>query len=148
LSAGSRVAIPTKIEFSRRSLDAGAELAPVDSELLRRYRLYPVLLKHYSAAAAFAQKIAALALRSQRQARDIFDLKLLIDAGAGAVPLPKDRQALLAGAIENALTIGFDEFTGQVVAYLEPEYQADYRERNSWDRLRKQVVESLQALRS
>src|SRR5882672_4196211 len=77
-----RGTVPTKIEFSRRALDAGAELAPVEAELIRRYKIYPVLVQRYNASAAFAQKVAALALRSETQARDIFDLKLLLDAGA------------------------------------------------------------------
>ena len=41
--------LPTKIEFSRRALDAGAELTPVGPELIRRYKLYPVLVQRYGA---------------------------------------------------------------------------------------------------
>jgi hypothetical protein len=78
---------PTKIEFSRRMLDEGLTLDAAEPELIRRYRLYPVLEQHYGVAAAFAQKIAALALRTETQARDFFDLKLLCDAGAAAAPL-------------------------------------------------------------
>jgi predicted nucleotidyltransferase component of viral defense system len=117
--ADQRGTVPTKIEFSRRALDAGAELAPVESELIRRYKLYPVLVQRYNVSTAFAQKVAALALRSETQSRDIFDLKLLLDAGALPVAVSKD---LLPTAIENAMTISFDDFTGQVVAYLEPEH--------------------------
>src|SRR5688572_6458232 len=79
-SLESREQIPTKIEFSRRTPDPGATLAPVDPEIIRRYRMYPVIVQRYDADAAFAQKVAALALRSSVQARDVFDLKLLIDA--------------------------------------------------------------------
>lgn len=143
-----RSSIPTKLEFSRRALDAGVSLAPVEPELIRRYRLYPVLVQRYEAPAAFAQKVAALALRSETQARDIFDLKLLIDAGAAAKPLPLEESELLNDAIENAMSIGFEDFAGQVVAFLEPEHQADFRERGSWETLQEHVVESLRALRS
>jgi predicted nucleotidyltransferase component of viral defense system len=141
-----RSTLPTKLEFSRRALDAGATIAPVEPELIRRYRLYPVLVQRYEAPAAFAQKIAALALRSETQARDIFDLKLLIDAGAATAPLPRAQAQLLAGAIDNAMSIGFEDFSGQVVAFLEPEHQADYRERAAWETLQEQVVDSLRAL--
>ena len=140
--ADQRHTIPTKIEFSRRALDAGAELAPVESELIRRYKLYPVLVQRYNAQAAFSQKLAALALRSETQARDIFDLKLLLDAGAS----PPASRELLPTAIENAMTISFDDFTGQVVAYLEPEHQADFRDRASFEALQEQVVDALRAL--
>lgn len=143
--AGQSDTVPTKIEFSRRALDSGAELAPVEPELIRRYKLYPVLVQRYDAATAFAQKVAALALRSETQARDIFDLKLLMDAANAPFTGSPD---LLPAAIENAMTIGFDEFTGQVVAYLEPEHQSDFRERASFEALQEQVVDALRALQS
>jgi predicted nucleotidyltransferase component of viral defense system len=138
--------IPTKIEFSRRALDDGYELAAVEPEIIRRYRLYPVLVQRYGTAAAFAQKIAALALRTQTQARDVFDLKLLIDAGASIEPLPKAQVAQLGLAVENAIGVGFEEFLGQVLAFLEPEHQADYRERATWELLQEHVVDTLRRL--
>jgi predicted nucleotidyltransferase component of viral defense system len=141
--ADQRDTIPTKIEFSRRALDTGVEVAPVEPELIRRYKLYPVLVQHYSAPAAFSQKVAALALRSETQARDIFDLKLLLDAGAAPTAISPE---WVPAAIENAMTIGFDDFTGQVIAYLEPEHQADFRGRAPFDRLQQQVIDALQAL--
>lgn len=135
--------LPTKIEFSRRKADAGGELQPVDAEILRRYRLYPVLVQHYGLTPAFEQKVAALALRSETQARDLFDLKLLLDQGAAA---DKALKPLLAKAIENALSIGYDQFAGQVLAYLEPEYQHHYRPRKVWESLQDDVVQRLEAL--
>jgi len=138
--------VPTKIEFSRRALDDGVALEPVEPELIRRYRLYPVLVQRYGAAAAFAQKISALALRSETQARDIFDLKLLADAGAAETPLRKAQLEQLPLAIENAMSIGFEEFAGQVAAYLEPEHQADYLQRASWENLQEQIVDTLRNL--
>lgn len=137
---------PTKIEFSRRALDEGAALAAVEPELIRRYRLYPVLVQHYGVAAAFAQKIAALALRTETQARDIFDLKLLVDAGAAAAPLRRAQLEQLPQAIENALSIGFDDFAGQVVAFLEPEHQTDFRDRARWETLQEEVLDTLRGL--
>ena len=118
--------IPTKIEFSRRALDQGVALAAVEAEVIRAYRLYPVLVQHYGAAAAFAQKISALALSTETQARDIFDLKLLADAGAASTPLRKLQLEQLPQAIDNAMSMGFEEFVGQVVAFLEPEHQAGF----------------------
>jgi predicted nucleotidyltransferase component of viral defense system len=137
---------PTKIEFSRRAFDDGVALAAVEPELIRRYRLYPVLVQHYGAAAAFAQKISALALRTETQARDIFDLKLLADAGAAAAPLRKAQLEQLPRAIANAMSIGFADFVGQVVAFLEPEHQADFDNRASWEALQEQVVDTLRGL--
>jgi hypothetical protein len=105
-----------------------------------------VLVQHYGAAAAFAQKIAALALRTETQARDIFDLKLLSDAGAAATPLRRTQLEQLPRAIDNAMSIGFEDFVGQVVAYLEPEHQADFRSRTAWETLQEQVVDTLRGL--
>jgi len=140
--------IPTKIEFSRRGLDAGRTLEPVDAELIRSYRLYPVLVQHYSVDAALAQKVAALAVRDQVQARDVFDLKLLLDAGGGSTELPTRATAHLAAAIDNAMAVDYDAFAGQVLAYLAPEYQDHYRGRKAWNALQDQVVAGLEALRS
>ena len=136
--------IPTTIEFSRRAFDEGVAHEAVDAEIIRRYRLYPVLVQHYDARAALTQKITALALRSQTQARDIFDLKLLLDSAADRSPQPKQTAANLPRAIENAMSVGFDEFAGQVLAYLEPEYQDHYRQRRVWEDLQAQVVNALE----
>lgn len=146
LESGAEV--PTKIEFSRRGLDADRTLEPVDAELIRSYRLYPVIVQHYSVDAALAQKVAALALRDQVQARDVFDLKLLLDAGGGNTELPTRAAAHLAAAIDNAIAVDYDAFAGQVLAYLAPEYQDHYRGRKAWNVLQDQVVAGLEALRS
>jgi predicted nucleotidyltransferase component of viral defense system len=141
----ARMAVPTKIEFSRRSLDAGTTVTPVESGLIRQYRLYPVIVQHYDAIAAFRQKIAALALRSETQARDIFDLDLLLNSAGPPVP-DENQRKFLAAAIDNAMSIDFDAFRGQVVAYLEPEHQADFAERSSWEILQERVVDALRTM--
>jgi hypothetical protein len=141
--------IPTKIEFSRRrGLDDGYVLEPVDPELIRTYELFPVLAQHYGREAAFRQKIGALGGRMVTQARDIFDLKLLIDGGAGQEKLPANVAKELPRAIENALTIGFDEFSGQVRAFLAAEYHEYYGTRKVWETLQQEVVDALERLRT
>jgi predicted nucleotidyltransferase component of viral defense system len=137
-------AIPTKVGFSRRrGLDDGHLLEPVDAEMVRTYELYPVLAQHYSREAAFRQKIGALSGRTVAQARDIFDLKLLLDGGAGREKLPTDIAKEIPRAIENAMTIGFDEFSGQVRAYLTADYQEYYGSRKVWEALQHEVVSAL-----
>jgi predicted nucleotidyltransferase component of viral defense system len=140
--------VPTKIEFSRRCLDDPKTVEPVDATIIRAYRLYPVIVQHYALQAAFAQKIAALALREQVQSRDVFDLKLLIDAGGDEPPLAAAAAAHLDAAIDNALAIDYDAFAGQVLAFLDPEYQDHYRDKRAWSALQYQVVCALEALRS
>lgn len=138
--------VPTKIEFSRRGLDDGKAVDPVDAAVVRTYRLYPVIVQHYSLHTAFAQKISALALRGQVQSRDVFDLKLLLDAGGAARPLSARATGNLAAAIDNASQISYSAFAGQVLAFLEPEYQEHYGSRKIWAELQEQVVDGLEAL--
>jgi predicted nucleotidyltransferase component of viral defense system len=145
--AESGAEVPTRIEFSRRGLDAGTAVESVDAAIIRTYRFYPVIVQHYAVHAAFAQKVSALALRQQVQSRDVFDLKLLLDAGGAEKPLPAAATANLAAAINNGLAVDYDAFAGQVLAYLEPEYQQHYRRKQAWNELQQQVVDGLEALR-
>lgn len=139
--------VPTKIEFSRRGLDDEKAVEPVDAGIIRTYRLYPVIVQHYSVHAALAQKVSALALRKQVQSRDVFDLKLLLDAGGGERPLQATAATHLSTAIGNALAVDYDAFAGQVLAFLEPEYQEHYGNRKVWAQLQGQVIDGLEALR-
>ncbi|MDP9162163.1 MAG: nucleotidyl transferase AbiEii/AbiGii toxin family protein [Acidobacteriota bacterium] len=135
---------PTKIEFSRRRIDAGAVLEPVNGQIVGDYGLMPILVNHYRKETAFLQKVSALAHRSATQARDVFDLKFLIDAG---VRRPDDGKKLhreVSLACDRALSIGFDEFKAQVVAYLPPEWQEYYGTADAWDALQEQVVDALE----
>ena len=143
----SAAEVPTKIEFSRRGLDGDKVTESVDNGIIRTYRLYPVIVQHYSVHSAFAQKVSALALRGQVQSRDVFDLKLLLDAGGAEQPLPGKVAPTLAPAIDNALAVDYDTFAGQVLAFLEPELQEHYGNRKVWAELQEQVVDGLEALR-
>lgn len=145
-STESATEVPTKIEFSRRGLEGEKAVEPVDPGIIRAYQLYPVIVQHYSVHTAFAQKISALALREQVQSRDIFDLKQLLDGGGAEQALPATTAANLSLAINHALAVDYDSFAGQVLAFLEPEYQEHYRNRKVWAELQEQVVDSLKAL--
>jgi predicted nucleotidyltransferase component of viral defense system len=140
--------LPTKMEFSRRGLDPDAIVESVDPEIIRSYRLYPVIAPHYSVHVAFTQKVLALAQRQEIQSRDVFDLKLLLDAGGALRPLPAAVTNKLVAAIDNALAVDYDDFAGQVLAYLEPTDQRHFENREVWAALQGQVVDSLNALRS
>jgi len=65
-------------------------------------------------------------------------------------PMLRDFRRLPGGplfgpAIGKAMTIGFDEFSGQVRAYLLPEY-FDHYDRRVWEELQTEVVEKLEGL--
>jgi predicted nucleotidyltransferase component of viral defense system len=139
----SGIDLPTKIEFSRRKFDPGVVFGPADPEILNAYNLRPIIASHYDLESAFAQKIEALLGRKETQARDIFDLALLSERGAkgSAAKMGKEK---LARACEIALSVPFDQFQGQVVAYLAPQYQPYYGNRGAWDSLQKNVVRALE----
>ncbi len=137
---------PTKIEFSRRGFRAGIAFEPIDPEIIRLHRLQSILATHYTLETAFAQKVEALIHRTETQARDIFDLNLLLGAGAKGRELPAMVKQNLTRACKNASGISFDDFQGQVVAYLTPEYQDYYRAPAAWGKVQGNVVEKLEEL--
>ena len=133
---------PTKIEFSRRRLDDGRELGAADPTLIARYGLSPLLCSHYNRDAALLQKLRALIGRSETQARDIFDLDLLL---GGSTALPQLTREERDAVIERASSIDADAFRAQVVAFLAPEQQEIYAERSVWTDMVGRVVAAARA---
>jgi predicted nucleotidyltransferase component of viral defense system len=145
--AGLGVPLRTKIEFSRRETTHGAAFEAVRGEVLRPYGLTPMLANHYTTRAAIAQKVHALAERTEPQARDVFDLNLLLArTDAANLELPTADRARVPAAIEHAMGISYDEYRAKVVAYLDPEQAAPYEDRAAWDHLQGVVITSLEAL--
>lgn len=138
---GGGLPLHTKIEFSRRGIDAPLAFEPVDAVLMRQYQLTPFLASHYPREVAFRQKINALIHRAQTQARDIFDLDHLLRCGVSTQAMtlpPKWREAQ-----QNALSVSFDVFKAQVLAFLAPDDQAQYDDPHVWDEMVLRVVEAL-----
>ena len=144
--AGQR--LPTKVEFSRRAEDpdAAAPLETIDKEIARRYRQLAYRCRHYSGVAAVVQKIEALAGRALTQARDVFDLGILLQGGyldAAA------REEALAGApVQQALAclmaLGWEDYEGQVVEFLDPDSRAEFGNQAAWTELQTRVFEALE----
>jgi hypothetical protein len=140
---GGPAPLPTKIECSRRGLDAGVAFGSVDPRIARAYQLPPLMISHYDAAAALRQKVGALAGRRETQARDVFDVHLLLAGGATlAVGADVDRDVLNRACV-NAMAIDFGMFKSQVLAYLEPDDQAQYDSSSAWDTVVLEVVDAL-----
>ena len=141
---GAAVPVPTKVEFSRRGDIQGAVVEPLDAAFAREHQQHVVLLPHYTVEAALAQKVRALVGRTQVQARDVFDLSVLFSRVADPARALAPVKGELERAVDRAMALSWDEYAGQVVAYLSSEHAHGLDTREAWDALQLQVVERLQ----
>lgn len=141
LAAPSGEDLFTKIEFSRRGLKDGVIMQSVSDEILRPYKLAPLIVPHYNIESTVRQKIEALADRAITQARDIFDLYILSSQHEqGQENLEKIKPATLARAYENIFDIKFGQFKDTVVVYLSQEDQAVYNSPERWDDIQLKIA--------
>lgn len=138
--------VPTKVEFSRRGLRDAAVIGSVAPALLHAYRMTPFMTMHYPGETALHQKIEALATRSVPQARDVFDFHLLYSNERMQSLRGQVAASLLSLAMQNVLSLSFDDFKGQVLAYLGSDDQAMYDSPDAWDSMQLSVVEGLERL--
>lgn len=138
--SGRREPVRTKIEFSHRGGDHRHVLEPVAERIVAPYALRAPTVQHYTADAATEQKVEALARRSETQARDVFDLDLLLR-----------RQPLVAGSIgsrvlkhaaERALELPFDACRDQVLPFLDHEVTELY-DAAAWEQMQIFVSDKL-----
>lgn len=123
--------IATRLEFSRRGDEefAGCAVGPPSASLLAERRMVPFVFNHYTAEAAYRQKINALATRTQVQARDVFDLDHLSSFAEAASGVPSE---LAARAVEQLGLITFEMFREQVVPYLPNDLAEHYGTPAAW----------------
>jgi len=142
--SGGSTLVRTKIEFSRRGISDARKMEAIDPNIVERHHINPFFCMHYPPEVAFRQKVEALVGRNETQARDVFDLDLLIRSGADTSLVSEDlkRSAFQGG--EAALSISFDDFQGHVIAFLPPELQTQYNSKEFWDEMVLRVVEALQ----
>ena len=141
--------IRTKVEFSNRGIandDVLYETIP--NQVVDPYAIRPATMSHYGPTAALEQKMAALALRSETKARDIFDLELLLRlrrAHGDAHDLDVSH-AVQAG--QKAMGISYASFRSEVIPFLEPDVAMLYEGEDEWERIRAVVSEELEALKA
>lgn len=141
-SKNTALALHTKVEFSRREFEDDTNYEPIDAQIIRQYSLSPFMSNHYSIQSMFRQKVRALALRSETQSRDVFDLYLLIRSG-NHFELDTRTAAMLEEAKSKAEGIAFEDFKGQVVAYLPADQQEEYDNVLMWDFILKNVIAAM-----
>lgn len=137
----------TKIEFSRRGFKGAVAVEAVADAVLHYYQIPPLWAPHYDLASTIAQKIEALASRAAVQARDIFDLHLLISqANRDQAKTISLKGEVLRLAHKRVFEVGFDQFRDTVLAYLAPDDQKRYDAADIWDGTRRSVADVLEAL--
>lgn len=135
--------ISTKIEFSRRNGDQRWQIDQVPERVVEPYALRPPTILHYLAPAATQQKIDALALRTETQARDVFDLELLFRSHPGVVAQGAVTNDRLQEAVDRALELPFVAFQSQVVPFLEPAIADSYTDPAVWKQIQEYVGDRL-----
>lgn len=146
--AGRSAPTRTKIEFSHRAADPRRVLEAVPERIVAPYALRPPTMLHYTAEAAIEQKVGALAHRSETQARDVFDLELLLRRYASAVSPGMIPSEVLAVAVERAFELPFQAFQDQVVRFLDAAMVELYGDRAAWERTQAFVADRLMELRT
>lgn len=138
---GRREPVRTKIEFSHRNGDHRRILEPIPGRVVAPYALRAPTVLHYTADAAIEQKVEALAERSETQARDVFDLDLLLRRQPIAAAAIEPQ--ILERAVERALELPFAAFRDQVAPFLDPEVAELYNDPATWEQTQTFVVERL-----
>lgn len=133
---------PTKVEVSFRGRHAAdkAVLEVPAPDIPRSYGLDVFEVRHYMRESAVRQKLDALGGRREAQARDVFDLHVLVPD-----PVPEKLVALLAKQLDTArlkeaqaraLTVTYAEYEGQVFEFLGDEARSRYGSEDAWDEMR------------
>lgn len=142
LAADAREPVRTKIEFSARNGETRHAVDAVPPRIVERYGIAAPLVRHYLSGPAVEQKVKALAGRSETQARDVFDLDLLLRTSplaAGAVDATTRKQAANRG-----LELPYQAFEDQIRPFLEPGAAALY-DQDTWEQMQMGVADRLLA---
>ncbi len=150
------VPLPTKVEVSYRSEESAEEatLEAADERITSQYLSSanrPLSVMHYTLMPAVRQKIAALALRAEVQARDVFDLALLAHGDTDRLDLPFLRSRLtddsLREAHRRALSLSYDQYRNTVIEFLDPSQRVGLASESAWDEQRLFAARLIEAIR-
>lgn len=142
---GGSELVRSKVEFSNRDGEGAYALASLPDVVVESYALRPPSVQHYDAATATAQKVEALAGRPRTQARDVFDLELLLRRrvlAQGSLDA-----VLLEAAAERAMEQDYAAFRDQVLPFLEPGAAELIASPGAWEQIQTFVADRLEAAR-
>lgn len=159
LDLGGDTAEPTKVEISFRSTDPGAPQAPEPATSAEPVASVAEVyvprgtswaqVRHYPHASTIWQKLRALALRTEVQARDVFDLHHLMHERFGRVPETQLRAHLSADLLQQAedrtMDVDPGQFAEKVVRYLPEEIRDELIAR--WDDMRTEVAYQIRSIK-
>ena len=144
LSNRTQTEVRTELEFSRREIEGDFDLLVVPDQFVRRYGIRPPTVQRYDASAMLKQKVLALALRNETQARDVFDLELLFRACPEATPFGGVDEPTRTQAIAAATGLAYATYNTQVVPFLESDVVEIYASEDSWNRAQEYVIGRLE----
>lgn len=126
----------TKIEFSRRRLHKDIRQEPIDHSIVFAYKQPPLIIPHYPAEAALAQKIEALLGRLETQARDVFDI-FILQSQIEQKKLEEIKKTFdkekRAAAKKRLDTLDYKTFRSAVCAYLNDQDRNYYDRPEIWE---------------
>lgn len=140
----SGIKLPTKIEFSRRkTVINGQKFTTINPDFAKKYNRIAISCPHYNGETAFTQKIEALAFRKQTQARDLFDLEILYLSGFYNKEFIKKNLDIetIQKALFSLKSIQWEDFQGQVLEFLSPDYKEEYTRKTRWETQKKNIQE-------
>jgi len=139
---GGGIRYSTKVEVSfreRHDADRAVIEAP-PAEILRAYGMEALDVRHYVREAAVRQKLDALGGRREAQARDVFDLHMLVPDPAPQTLVRFLSKEMATGRLKEAharaLAISYAEYEGQVFEFLGEEARGRYATESAWDGMR------------
>ena len=136
---------PSKIEFSGRGTEREPALERVDADLARRLRARPVMINHYPPRPAIEQKVTTLAMRSETQPRDVFDLDHLFREYPDDLAQATLDSGVVRRAVARAWELKYDDYHRLVVEYLEEEFVLMYGSEEAWNEMLLRVTQQLEA---
>lgn len=135
--------VRTKIELSARDSYGEHELDSIPADVVAPYALRPPSVQHYAGDTPAEQKILALEGRSETQARDVFDLELLLRRRS--LPSGALDPTVLDGAANRAMELPYAAFRDQVIPFLEPDAVELYDSEEAWAQIQTFVADALEA---
>ena len=144
LSAPGMEAAPTKIEFSNRGDTAEPVVERCDAGLALRVGARALVFAHYPPVHAIEQKVRPLAVRSETQPRDVWDLDHLFREFTEDFRQAELDPNVMRQAAARVGELSFEDYERLVVDYLEEGIAGLYDNKQAWESIQLSVVSRLE----